>query len=233
LVQTAGSLKKKILIVDDEVLLGETFAEALADLYETITTTDPDIAYRIATQNQIDALLLDVNLGTSNGIDLCEKLRQNPLTQKIQILLMTGFGNKESLISSYRVGADDYIEKPIDISELKIRIHSRLKRVESLVGRSDSIGNLKLFFDSNEVEIDGKKIQLSPIEFSLLKLFVINVNKKITREEILNTVWSNTKVEERTIDVHITSLRKKVKDFNHHIDSMYGSGYILRLSRHN
>lgn len=224
-------MKKKILIVDDEVLLGETFAEALADSYETIATTDPDIAYRIATQNQIDALLLDVNLGASNGMDLCEKLRQNPLTQKIQILLMTGFGNKESLISSYKVGADDYIEKPIDINELKIRIQSRLKRVESLVGRSDSIGNLKLFFDSNEVEINGKKIQLSPIEFSLLKLFVINVNKKITREEILNTVWSNTKVEERTVDVHITSLRKKVKDFNHHIDSMYGSGYILRSSK--
>lgn len=228
MLQMAGSLKKKILIVDDEVLLGETFAEALADSYETITTTDPDIAYRIATQNQIDALLLDVNLGASNGMDLCEKLRQNPLTQKIQILLMTGFGNKERLLSSYKVGADDYIEKPIDLDELKVRIHSRLKRVESLVGRSDSIGNLKLFFDSNEVEINGKKIQLSPIEFSLLKLFAVNVNKKITREEILNTVWSNTKVEERTIDVHITSLRKKVKDFNHHIDSMYGSGYILR-----
>lgn len=221
-------LKKKLLIVDDEQLLGELYAEYLQEYFDVLFTTDPDIAYRIATQNEIDALLLDVHLGKNCGLQLCEKLRRNLLTQKIQIFLITGYGNKEILLESYKIGADDYIEKPIDMEELKIRLTGRIRRLENLVGRSTSIGNLKLLPDFKEVEICGKRKALSPIEFSLLKLFLANINKNISRNEILNSIWSNTAVEERTVDVHINSLRKKIQDFDHHIESLYGSGYVLR-----
>ena len=143
-------------------------------------------------------------------------------------MIMTGFGDKKKLLSSYQVGADDYFEKPIEIEELTARLQARLKRVEDIAGKVDTLGNLKIFFDRNEVELNGSVQSFSQIEFTLLKVFLLNVNKKVSREEILNTVWQGTKVEQRTVDVHISSLRKKLKEFNHQIDSLYGSGYILR-----
>lgn len=221
-------IKKKLLIVDDDKFICDNFAQCLQDTFNVVTTGDVDIAYRIATQNHVDALLLDVNLGEENGIDLCEKLRQNQLTQKLPIMIMTGFGDKKKLLSSYQVGADDYFEKPIEIEELTARLQARLKRVEDIAGKVDTLGNLKIFFDRNEVELNGSVQSFSQIEFTLLKVFLLNVNKKVSREEILNTVWQGTKVEQRTVDVHISSLRKKLKEFNHQIDSLYGSGYILR-----
>ncbi|MGZ3724151.1 MAG: response regulator transcription factor [Pseudobdellovibrio sp.] len=220
--------KKKLLIVDDDKFICSMLEQSMKDVFDVVTTDDVDIAFKIATQNNVDALLLDVNLGAESGIELCEKLRKNQLTQKIPIMIMTGFGDKNKLVSSYKVGADDYIEKPIETDELSARLTARLKRVEDIAGKINTFGNLKIYSDRNEVELNGTVRQFSQIEFTLLKVFLMNVNKKVSREEILNSVWVGTKVEQRTVDVHISSLRKKLKEFNHQIDSLYGSGYILR-----
>lgn len=220
--------KKKLLIVDDDKYVCDAYSQSLQDDFDVITTEDASIAYKISVQNHVDAILLDINLGDQDGIELCRQLRQNPLSQKIPILLMTGFTNREKILASFRGGADDYIEKPIEPEILVERINARIRRIEDIGGRSDSIGNLKVFFDRNEIELNGKVHGLSQIELSLLKIFVMNVNKKVSREDILSIVWKNTVVEQRTVDVHISTLRKKLKDFNHQIDSLYGSGYILR-----
>ena len=156
-------MNKKLLIVDDDKLLCDSFAKYLEDTFEVLTTDDVDIAYRIATQNHIDALLLDVNLGEQNGIDLCHKLRQNQLTQKLPIMIMTGYGDKNKLISSYKLGADDYFEKPIEMEELSARLLARVKRVEDIGGKMNQLGNLKIYYDRNEVELNGTLHQLSQI----------------------------------------------------------------------
>ncbi|MGZ3692069.1 MAG: response regulator transcription factor, partial [Pseudobdellovibrio sp.] len=212
--------KKKLLIVDDDKFICSMLEQSMKDVFDVVTTDDVDIAFKIATQNNVDALLLDVNLGAESGIELCEKLRKNQLTQKIPIMIMTGFGDKNKLVSSYKVGADDYIEKPIETDELSARLTARLKRVEDIAGKINTFGNLKIYSDRNEVELNGTVRQFSQIEFTLLKVFLMNVNKKVSREEILNSVWVGTKVEQRTVDVHISSLRKKLKEFNHQIDSL-------------
>lgn len=220
--------KKKLLILDDEEVFGDNLSKLLADSFDVKFTTKPKEAYAIATQQQLDAILLDINLGVENGLEFCEKLRSNALTKNVQIFLMTGFGCKNIHMQSYKVGADDYIEKPFDTEELKLRILSRLKRMESILGIKESVGNIKVYIDRSEIEIDGLTTYLSLVEMQLLKVFMANVNKKITREEILKVVWPEAKVEGRTVDVHVSALRKKLKNFDHQIQSLYGSGYILK-----
>lgn len=220
--------RKKLLILDDDVRLCEILAQGLSNEFDVTITHDPDIAYRIIMRAPPDIILLDVHLGVGCGIELCKKLRTNQLAKNIPILILTGHGTTDRMLQSYDVGADDYIEKPADLVIIKARLLARLRRIQELSNSGETFGNLKLYPERLEVELDGKGHRLSEIEFSLLRIFLTHPNKKISREEILKTIWNDTRVEERTVDVHVSSLRRKLKDFNHHIKALYGSGYILR-----
>lgn len=222
--------KKKLLILDDDIRICEVLAQALSNDYEVTITHDADIAYRIITKNSPDIILLDIHLGTGCGIGLCKKLRANQIIKNIPILILTGQGTTDKMLQSFDVGADDYIEKPVDLVVIKARLKARLRRMEELSNTGVCFGNLKLYSERFEIELDGRCERLSEIEFNMLKIFLSNPNKKISRMDILKTIWNDTRVEERTVDVHISSLRRKLKDFNHHIKALYGSGYILRPS---
>ncbi|AZZ35600.1 hypothetical protein CIK05_01895 [Bdellovibrio sp. qaytius] len=223
-------MNRKLLILDDDSRICESLAQGLGKEYEVTTTHDADIAYRIITKNSPDIILLDIHLGTGCGIELCKKLRANQLVKNIPILIMTGHGNTDKMLKSYDVGADDYIEKPVDLVVIKTRLGARLRRMQELSNTGLSFGNLKLYPERFEIELDGRFERLSEIEYTMLKIFLTNPNKKISREDILKTIWNDTRVEERTVDVHVSSLRRKLKDFNHQIKALYGSGYILRPS---
>lgn len=220
--------KKKLLILEDDQSTCDVLTQGLSDDFEVTTTGDEDIAYRIATKNPPNILLLDIHVGTGNGIDLCNKLRKNQITKKIPILIFTGHGTTEKMLQSYDVGADDYIEKPINLDVIRKRLLTRLKRIQDFSDEGQTFDNLKLFPDRFEFELDGKTHKLSVIEFDLLRIFLTNPNKKISREEILKTVWNDTQVTARTVDVHISSLRRKLKNCSHNIKALYGSGYIFR-----
>lgn len=221
-------MKKKLLILDDDIRICEVLSQGLSNDFEVMTTHDVDIAYRVIIKNTPDIILLDIHLGTGSGIELCKKLRDNQLVRNIPILILTGHGTTDKMLQSYDVGADDYIEKPVDLVVIKARLNARLRRVQELANTGTSFGNLKVFSERLEIELDGRSQRLSEIEFNILRIFLSNPNKKISREEILKTIWNDTRVEERTVDVHISSLRRKLKDFNHNIKALYGSGYILR-----
>jgi DNA-binding response OmpR family regulator len=220
--------RAKLLLVDDDESLTELITESLSEKFNVISTFDADTAYRVATQNQPDGVLLDINLKQSSGLHLCERIRQNLLTKHIPIIVITGVGDRGKMLTAYDLGADDYIEKPIDMAVLENRLSSRLKRFENLTSKAKSIANMRLFSDRNEVELNGKVYRLSHTELSLLKLLLDNVNKQVTRVEIMRTIWTDAVVEERTIDVHISSLRRKLRGFDYRIEALYGTGYILR-----
>lgn len=223
-------LRKKLLILDDDIRICEVLAQGLGNEFDVVTTQDADIAYRIITKNPPDIIILDVHLGTGNGLDLCKKLRSNQLVKNIPILILTGHGTTDQMLRAYNVGADDYIEKPADLVVIKTRLNARLKRIQDLSSSGVCFGNLKIHSDRYEVELDGRCERLSEIEFNILRIFLANPNKKIARADILKTIWNDTRVEVRTVDVHISSLRRKLKAFNHDIKALYGSGYILRPS---
>lgn len=221
-------IKRTLLLLDDDPLICEVFCEGLADDFIVTVTDDVDDAYRLAVKTPPDVLLLDVRLRSGNGIELCQRLRDNPLTRKIPILIMTGYGNADNMIASYEVGADDFIEKPVNLKVIRTRLLARVQRVQDLTNSGAPFGNLKLYPERFEVEIGGKTFQLSETEFDLLRVFIANPNQKISREEILKTVWKGVQVTKRAVDVHISQLRQKLTGFNYSIKTLYGRGYILR-----
>src|SRR5262249_46320602 len=157
-----------------------------------------------------------------NGIELCQRLRDNPLTRKMPILIMTGYGNPESMIASYEVGADDFIEKPVNLKVIRTCLLARVQRVQDLTNGGSLFANLKLYPERFEVEIDGRLFQLSDTEFDLLRVFLANPNQTISRQKILKSVWNGVHVTERAVDVHISQLRQKLVGFNHSIKTLYG-----------
>jgi len=223
-----GTIKRTLLLLDDDPLICEVFREGLADDFVVTATDDVDDAYRLAVKTPPDVLLLDVRLRTGNGIELCQRLRDNPITRKIPILIMTGYGNAENMITSYEVGADDFIEKPVHLKVIRTRLLARVQRVQDLTNSGMLFGNLKLYPERFEVEIGGKLFQLSETEFNLLRVFLANPNQTISRQEILKTVWNGVQVAERAVDFQVSQLRQKLTGFNHSIQSLYGRGYILR-----
>lgn len=223
-----GMIKRTLLLLDDDPLICEVFREGLAEDFVVTVTDDAEDAYRLAVKAPPDVLLLDMHLKTGNGIELCQRLRHNPLTRKIPILIMTGYGNAENMIASYEVGADDFIEKPANLKVIRTRLLARVQRVQDLTNSGALFGNLRLYPDRFEVEIGGEVFQLSETEFDLLRIFLANPNQTISRQEILKTVWNDVRVTERAVDFQISQLRQKLAGFNHSIKSLYGRGYILR-----
>ena len=223
-----GMIKRTLLLLDDDPLICDVFREGLADDFVVTVTDNADDAYRVAVETPPDVLLLDVHLKRGNGIELCQRLRRNPLTRKIPILIMTGYANAENMITSYEVGADDFIEKPASLHVIRTRLLARLQRVQDLTNSGTVFGNLKLYPERLEVEIGAKSFQLSKTAFDLLRVFLTNPNQKISRQEILKTVWNDEQVTERAVDFHISQLRQKLIGFSHSIESLYGRGYILR-----
>jgi DNA-binding response OmpR family regulator len=222
-----GMIKRTLLLLDDDPLVCEFFREGLADDFVVTVTDDVDDAYRLTVESPPDVLLLDVHLKTGNGIELCQRLRDNPLTRKTPILIMTGYGSVENMIASYNVGADDFIEKPASLEVIRTRLLARAQRVQDLTNSGTLFGNLKLHPERLEVEIGGELFHLSQTEFDLLRVFLTNPNQNISRQEILKAVWNDAQVTERAVDVHISQLRQKLIGFNHSIKSLYGRGYIL------
>jgi DNA-binding response OmpR family regulator len=223
-----GVIKRTLLLLDDDPLIRDVFRDGLADDFVVTVTDNADDAYRAAVETPPDVLLLDVHLKRGNGIELCQRLRRNPLTRKIPILIMTGYGNTENMIASYEVGADDFIEKPASLKVVRTRLLARVRRVQDLTNSGAVFGNLMLHPERLEVEIGAKSFQLSKTEFDLLRVFLTNPNQKISRQEILKSVWNGVKVTERAVDFHISQLRQKLIGFSHSIESLYGRGYILR-----
>ncbi len=221
--------KKKLLILDDDKRICELLERGLASDFDVTTTQESAEAYKLATESTPDILLLDIFLKDGNGIELCASLRKNPKTKKLPILIFTGDGSIERMLETYEVGADDYLEKPIDLLVIRARLKARIMRSEEMAKSNTMIeGEFKLHPDSLEVEYKGEFRRLSLIEFDLLALFFTHFNQKISREDILKSVWKNVLVSERTVDVHISSLRKKLKGFNLSIRSLYGNGYLMR-----
>ena len=206
-------MKKKILLVEDDPGLYLTLTDRLeSENFEIIHTDNGDEAVKIITENKFDLILLDIMIKGKNGFDVCFDIRSRG--NKTPVLFLTAKGETFDKICGFKLGGDDYITKPFDTAEL-------LARIEALIRRNDSLGKVmdNIKFDDIEIDLNGmivkknnKTIELSKKEFLLLKFFVLNRDRAVTRDEILNSVWGyEESPTTRTIDTHIGWLRQKLE----------------------
>lgn len=222
--------KRKVLIIDDEADNRELIEHILCDRFKVLSASDGEDGLRVARGELPDLILLDITMPKLDGIAVCEALRSNEATKHIPIIMLTASSDSERRIQSFMTGADDFLLKPFRPQELLARVQSKIRRVEERSGQEEIVecGNLKLDTRKIEVTIDDKVIVMSVLEFNLLKCFVLNRDRVMSRERILESVWRDSVVSDRTVDTHIVSLRKKLTGFDHSISTVYGAGYVLK-----
>lgn len=223
----------KILIVDDEKdiceilefnLSNEGFDVELAySAEEALKKLNPDFSL----------ILLDVMMGGISGYKMAEKLRKEG--NNIPIVFLTAKDTENDMLTGFSVGGDDYISKPFSIKEVIARIKAVVKRLEVKKNTKESTTELTfagivINMDKKELTVDGEKVALTKTEFEILALLATNVDKVFSREDIIQTVWRETPyITERTVDVHIARLRKKMGEYSSLIANRSGYGYRFNI----
>ena len=222
----------RILVVDDE----EDLCEILKFNLE-IEGYDVDTAFSAEDALKLDIssynlLLLDVMMGERSGFKLANMLRKNEKTAKMPIIFLTAKDTENDLLTGFNLGADDYISKPFSIRQVVARVKAVLRRTASkpLEQEPELLAYETLILDTKRIKasVNGEEVPLTKKEFEILKLLLENKGNVFSREEILSRIWKDeVYVLDRTIDVNITRLRKKIGIYGKNIVTRLGFGYCF------
>jgi len=222
----------RILVVDDE----EDLCEILQFNLET-EGYQVDVAYSAEEAMKRDIpvynlLLLDVMMGEMSGFKMARALNENPKTAVIPVIFLTAKDSETDRLTGFNIGADDYISKPFSIREVLARVKAVIRRVEAskttVEAQQLSYEKLVMTLDNKKVLLEEVEVPFTKKEFEILKLFLANKNRVFSREEMLTRVWSDEVIVlDRTIDVNITRLRKKIGPYGKNIVTRLGYGYCF------
>jgi DNA-binding response OmpR family regulator len=218
----------RILIVEDEAILRQGIETSLSRDFQVVSTGRGDAVLGIVNRDRPDLIILDIELPAKNGLDVLRELRKTGY--EMPVIMLTKRTAEIEKVVGLELGADDYIGKPFGEHELLARVRACLRRVhrgESLTGCS--FGDVHVDFESSRVIRSGRRVQLTPKEFELLRFLVSRCNEVVSRDEILNEVWGlNYYLSTRTVDTHILELRKKLEKEPgnpEYILTVHGEGY--------
>ncbi len=224
---------KKVLIIDDESENLTLLADMLRSHFEPIMASSGREGIQLAIQHQPDVILLDVNMPDMDGFEVCQRLREQPKTRHLAIIMLTTASSLDSRVKGLDIGADDYITKPFQVRELIARVNARVRR-QAYTEKNDSeisVGNLRLNPKALDVFVNDVPVKLTQLEFDLLRYFIEHPNEVIDRNRLLGDLWPDAVVTDRTVDTHVANLRKKIKGFNCALTTVYGAGYILKTGQ--
>jgi DNA-binding response OmpR family regulator len=219
--------KPRILVIEDNADTRRFLEAMLGKEFEIISAENGVIGIEYARNRSPNLILLDIMLPILSGYDACSLLKKDERTKQIPIIFLSAKNSIPDITHGLGTGADDYIPKPFDYKELLARIRARLRSTTETVAQPIQIGDLKIDPANREVAFGGKRAQLTLTEFDILKLLASRSETVISREEILKEVWKEDSgaTNDRTIDVHIRALRRKIPPLTKHIISIYGVGY--------
>lgn len=213
----------KILIVDDEKNILELVRFNLErEGYQVLTAMDGDTALAMARRELPDLIVLDVMLPGANGLDVCRVLNEDSATKNIPIIMLSARAEEVDRVLGLEMGADDYVIKPFSPRELAARVKARLRRTRPEEGAAEesaggearlSAGKLVIDEDRYAVYAEGRKVELTPKEFELLRFLARQPGRVYTREYLLEQVWGYDYAgDSRTVDVHIRHIRQKLEE---------------------
>ncbi|MCM2277800.1 MAG: response regulator transcription factor [Oligoflexia bacterium] len=219
--------KPRILIIEDNADTRRFLEAMLGKQFEILTAENAVIGIDFARNKSPDLILLDIMLPILSGYDACSLLKKDERTKGIPVIFLSAKNSVPDITQGLTTGADDYIPKPFDYKELLARIQARLRKSADTTAQAVQIGDLKIDPANREVSFGGKKAHLTLTEFDILRCLALKAGTVVSREDILKDVWrdQSLKTNDRTIDVHIRALRRKIPPLTKHIISIYGVGY--------
>ena len=232
-VSIMDEIDTRILVVDDEQDLCEILKfnlETEGYQVETANSAEEALEKDIASYN---LLLLDVMMGGMSGFQLAKQLKNSEVTAHIPIIFLTARDTENDTVTGFNLGADDYISKPFSIREVMVRVRAVLRRTASrLEGAEEpaviSYQGLLLNLDKKSVSVDGEDVPFTKTEFELLRLLLEERGRVFSRQELIDRVWpKDVLVLDRTVDVNITRMRKKIGKFAKCIVTRLGFGYYF------
>jgi two-component system phosphate regulon response regulator PhoB len=225
-----------ILVVEDEESLATLLQYNLEkEGYDVALAGDGDEALLMVEEKLPDLVVLDWMLPKVSGIEVCRRLRQKPESRNVPIIMLTARGEDSDRVRGLDTGADDYLVKPVSMSELSARIRAVLRRLRpGLAEDSVRRGDIVIDRIAHRVRRAGSEIHLGPTEFRLLDYLMMHPGRVFSREQLLDAVWgSDVYVEARTVDVHIGRLRKALNttEAEDPIRTVRSAGYALDMDR--
>ena len=224
--------KSTILIIEDERSLLEILAYNLTNEgFEVLTASDGQDGLRRAKTSVPDLVVLDLMLPGLDGLQVCRQIRSDPKTQAIRILMLTAKSEEVDEIVGFNMGADDYVAKPFKIKPLISRIKALLRRpsAEQQTGETVAIEGIEIDRTNHTAKLDGEEMQLTPTEFKMLWTMMRRPGRPYSRNELLdNARGEDANALERTIDVHVRSLRQKLGDKGRFVETVRGIGYRFK-----
>jgi two-component system, OmpR family, alkaline phosphatase synthesis response regulator PhoP len=225
------SISRRILFVEDEPGLVMTLTDRLrSEGYAVETAVDGEAGLARAASESFDAIILDIMLPRKSGFDVCRDLRRRDI--HTPIIMLTARGQVVDKVVGLKLGADDYLTKPFEMIELLARLEALLRRIPTTAAASEEVyqfGSVRVDFSRTEVTRAGQRVDLSALEFRLLRYFIQRRGVTLSRDELQNDVWGyNVMVSTRTVDVHVSWLRQKLESNPHHpqfILTIHGIGY--------
>ena len=217
---------RTIFSVEDDADIAKIIYVSLSKAgYKVVTLKDTASFWDAFKRETPDLILLDLMLPDGNGIDLLKTLRADSKNNGIKVIILSAKRLTMDKVEGFDSGADDYIEKPFDILELISRVNARFRLEHDNI----IFQNIVLDMDRHICLIDGINANLTNTEFEILKMLMTSLGKAVTRDEIFDKIYSrDDAVESRAIDMHVASLRRKIKDkAGHLIRTIYGVGYII------
>lgn len=228
--------KTKILIVEDEEAIRDMirFSFVTEQNFITLEASHVAEAIKILSNDLPDIILLDWMLPGKNGVELIKWLKQQPLYRDIPVIMLTAKAEEENKIKGLESGADDYITKPFSPVELIARIKTILRR-GPMINPAGIVHfkALSILVDQQQIQIEQKTLDLTPIEYRLLYFFVTHPNRVYSRNQLISLVWgTSTYIDDRTVDVQIRRLRDQLKPYGYeqYIKTVRGAGYQFTAS---
>lgn len=222
-------MQQNILIVEDDADIAEGLHYNLKrEGFRPTIAESAEKGLRIALDERTSPslILLDLMLPGMSGMELCRRLRREPLTENTPVIMLTAKAAEAEKIAGLEVGADDYIVKPFSVKEVVARVRAVLRRAEKESSPKYEDPRIAIDFDDMRVACDGDSVRLTRKEFALLEYLIKNSGRVATRQQLLDNVWGYSYFgDTRTLDVHIRRLRQKMNECGTCVETVVGVGY--------
>lgn len=221
----------RILAIDDEPALLRIIKDSLHAVFDISIVKNANEAFASMLDDKPDLILVDNIMPGINGIDFIKTVRSASSTKSIPIIMLTALKESGDRVNAYKAGVEDFISKPFNPDELLVRVSARIERSKQISTQSittKSIGNLSFDFRNRDLRVNGFSIHLTRIESSIFELLITHLNQIVKRTTLEYQIWGDKAPEARILDIHMATLRRKLKSFNHEIETIYGEGFTLR-----